>query len=91
MTKSNCSGKIYNCHVNKEVFEMFYDKQQAINACSTDPSLIFNVIKHGYYDVVEILIDKNKVDVRFAFCFPDVYEIGMSNLGLKCCYKIVEG
>ena len=38
---------------------MFYDKQQAINACSTDPSLIFNAIKHGYYDVVEILIDKN--------------------------------
>lgn len=64
MTKSNYSGRIYNCHVNKEVFEMFYDKQQAINACSTDPSLIFNAIKHGYYDVVEILIDKNKVDVN---------------------------
>ena len=43
---------------------MFYDKQQAINACSTDPSLVFNAIKHGYYDVVEILIDKNKVDVN---------------------------
>ncbi len=27
--------------------------------------------------------DKNAVDIRFAFCFPDVYEIGMSNLGMK--------
>ena len=27
--------------------------------------------------------DKTKVLIRFAFCFPDVYEIGMSNLGMK--------
>ena len=31
---------------------------------------------------------KNKEDValRFAFCFPDLYEIGMSHLGLRCIY-----
>lgn len=30
--------------------------------------------------------DREKVDVRFAFCFPDTYEIGMSHLGMKILY-----
>lgn len=30
--------------------------------------------------------NKEKVDVRFAFCFPDVYEVGMSHLGIKILY-----
>lgn len=33
--------------------------------------------------------DKNKVDIRFAFCFPDVYEVGMSHLGMKILYHIL--
>lgn len=28
------------------------------------------------------------MDVRFAFCFPDTYEIGMSHLGIKILYSI---
>ena len=32
--------------------------------------------------------DKNKVEIRFAFCFPDVYEIGMSNLGMMILYNM---
>ena len=31
----------------------------------------------------EVRKDKSRVDVRVAFCFPDTYEIGMSNLGLR--------
>lgn len=34
----------------------------------------------------EVIKDKSKVDARFAFCFPDAYEIGMSNLGIKILY-----
>lgn len=34
----------------------------------------------------EIIKDKATVDVRFALCFPDTYEIGMSNLGLRILY-----
>ena len=30
--------------------------------------------------------DKNEVDVRVAFCFPDTYEVGMSNLGVRILY-----
>ena len=31
-------------------------------------------------EVNSVMKDKNEVDVRFAMCFPDVYEIGMSHL-----------
>ena len=34
----------------------------------------------------QILKDKSAVDLRVAFCFPDTYEIGMSNLGMKILY-----
>ena len=34
----------------------------------------------------QILKDKSAVDLRLAFCFPDTYEIGMSNLGMSILY-----
>ncbi len=34
----------------------------------------------------QILKDKQQVDLRVAFCFPDTYEIGMSNLGMSILY-----
>ena len=36
----------------------------------------------------QIVKNKEQVNVRIAFCFPDTYEIGMSNLGLKILYGI---
>ena len=48
------------------------------------------VTKPGRYtggEFNEIVKDKEKVDVRFAFCFPDTYEIGMSNLGMRILYE----
>lgn len=35
-----------------------------------------------------VVKDKNKVNVRFAFCFPDLYEVGMSHLGMKILYGL---
>ncbi|MBR2582734.1 MAG: B12-binding domain-containing radical SAM protein, partial [Oscillospiraceae bacterium] len=35
----------------------------------------------------QIIKDKHSVELRLAFCFPDTYEIGMSNLGMKILYK----
>ncbi len=35
------------------------------------------------------LKDKENVDIRFAFCFPDTYEIGMSHLGMKILYSLI--
>ncbi|MDO4982358.1 MAG: TIGR03960 family B12-binding radical SAM protein [Eubacteriales bacterium] len=34
----------------------------------------------------QIIKDKDAVDIRLAFCFPDTYEIGMSNLGMSILY-----
>lgn len=33
--------------------------------------------------------DLNGIDIRFAFCFPDVYEVGMSHLGMKILYHLL--
>ncbi|MBQ9861245.1 MAG: TIGR03960 family B12-binding radical SAM protein [Clostridia bacterium] len=35
-----------------------------------------------------VVKDKSKVNVRFAFCFPDLYEVGMSHLGMKILYGL---
>lgn len=40
-------------------------------------------------EVGSIIKDKSKVDVRFAFCFPDTYDIGMSHLGMKILYSLI--
>ena len=37
----------------------------------------------------EVRKDPREVDLRFAFCFPDTYEIGMSNLGYRILYGIM--
>ena len=60
-----------------------------------DPALphhiLMNVEKPGRYTGGEInscMKDKSEVDVRFAFAFPDTYEVGMSNLGVQILYSI---
>ena len=39
-------------------------------------------------EINAVMKDKNKVDIRFAMCFPDVYEIGMSHLGIQILYDM---
>ena len=39
-------------------------------------------------EVNSVMKDKNDIDVRFAMCFPDVYEIGMSHLGIQILYDM---
>lgn len=36
-----------------------------------------------------VMKDPSAVDIRFAFCFPDVYEIGMSHLGIQILYDML--
>ncbi len=52
--------------------------------------LLGHVQKPGRYvggELNAVIKDKAQVDVRFAFCFPDVYEVGMSHLGMKILYS----
>lgn len=39
-------------------------------------------------EVNAVIKDPDKVDIRFAMCFPDVYEIGMSHLGIQILYDM---
>ena len=39
-------------------------------------------------EVNSVMKNKNEVDIRFAMCFPDVYEIGMSHLGIQILYDM---
>ena len=40
-------------------------------------------------EVNSIMKEKDQVDIRFAMCFPDVYEIGMSHLGIQILYDML--
>lgn len=53
--------------------------------------LLLKVQKPGRYvggELNEVVKNKKDVDVRFAFCFPDTYEVGMSHLGMKILYSL---
>ena len=39
-------------------------------------------------EVNSVVKDLSKIDIRFAMCFPDVYEIGMSHLGMQILYHM---
>ena len=39
-------------------------------------------------EINAVIKDKEKVDIRYAMCFPDVYEIGMSHLGIQILYDM---
>ena len=55
-------------------------------------SILKSVEKPGRYsggEYNQIIKDKNKVKARWAFCFPDSYEIGMSNLGVRILYGVL--
>ncbi len=55
-------------------------------------SVILEVQKPARYmggEVGSIVKNKEKIDVRFAFCFPDIYDVGMSHLGMKILYSLI--
>ena len=44
-------------------------------------------VRYIGHEVNSVIKDPEKVDIRFAMAFPDVYEIGMSHLGMKIIYE----
>ena len=54
-------------------------------------SILSKVQKPGRYaggELNSVVKDKQAVNIRFAFCFPDLYEVGMSHLGMKILYGL---
>ncbi|AOR22682.1 TIGR03960 family B12-binding radical SAM protein [Clostridium taeniosporum] len=61
-----------------------------MNKISDD--ILFKVEKPSRYtggELNQVIKDIKEVDIRFAFCFPDVYEVGMSHLGSRILYHTI--
>lgn len=55
-------------------------------------SVLKSVSKPGRYiggEFNSVVKNRDEVGCRFAFCFPDTYEIGMSNLGVRILYDVL--
>lgn len=51
-----------------------------------------SIIRPGRYtnnEINAVVKDSESVDVKFALCYPDLYEIGMSNYGINILYNII--
>lgn len=58
---------------------------------SSIETLLAQVQKPGRYsggELHSVVKDREAVRIRFAFCFPDLYEVGMSHLGMKILYGL---
>ncbi len=54
--------------------------------------LLLSVQKPARYvggEIGQIMKDPEAVDIRVAFCFPDIYDIGMSHLGMRILYGVL--
>lgn len=54
--------------------------------------ILLNIEKPARYignEVNSVIKDTDQVDIRFCMCFPDVYEIGMSHLGIQILYDTI--
>lgn len=61
------------------------------NKLALSDDILMKIEKPARYignEVNAVYKDKSQVDVRFAMCFPDVYEIGMSHLGIQILYDM---
>jgi len=62
------------------------------NNLALSDDILMKIEKPARYignEVNAVVKDKSKVNVRFAMCFPDVYEIGMSHLGIQILYGML--
>lgn len=62
-----------------------------MNQLALSDDILLNIEKPARYiggEVNAVVKNKEEVDMRIAFCFPDVYEIGMSHLGIQILYDM---
>ena len=77
----------------KITFLYISDKNERRNMrkLALNDEILLKIEKPARYignEVNSVMKDKNEVDIRFAMCFPDVYEIGMSHLGIQILYDM---
>lgn len=81
-TMKNNDNRMHTAKNEKEIFMKELALSEEILMSVEKPE---RYIGHEFNSVVK---DPEKVDVRFAMCFPDVYEIGMSHLGIQILYDM---
>ena len=62
-----------------------------MRSLALNDDILLNIEKPARYiggEVNSVMKDPEKVDIRFAMCFPDIYEIGMSHLGIQILYDM---
>lgn len=63
-----------------------------MNKLALSDEILMTIEKPARYignEINSIVKDKASIDVRFAMCFPDVYEIGMSHIGIQILYDML--
>ena len=66
-------------------------RRKKMRKLALSDEILMQVEKPARYigdELNSVMKDKNQVDIRFAMCFPDVYEIGMSHLGIQILYDM---
>ena len=78
--------------MRRRPFDLLFERLKNIMRKLALPDEIFmQVEKPARYignEINAVMKDKNSVDVRFCMCFPDIYEIGMSHLGIQILYSM---
>ena len=73
-------------------FVLFFNmKCKNMRRLALSDELLLSVEKPARYiggEINEVIKDVSRVDIRFCMCFPDVYEIGMSHLGIQILYDM---
>ena len=67
------------------------NERRYMRKLALDDEILMSIDKVARYiggEVNSVMKDKGKVDLRFCMAFPDVYEIGMSNLGMAILYDM---
>ena len=62
-----------------------------MNGLALEEEILLKIEKPARYigkEINSVVKPRESVDIRFAMCFPDVYEIGMSHLGLQILYDM---
>ena len=74
------------------MFEIiFQEERKNMRKLALSDEILMTIEKPARYignEVNSVMKNKKDVAVRFAMCFPDVYEIGMSHLGIQILYDM---
>jgi len=66
-------------------------KRKIMRKLALTDDILLKIEKPARYignEINSVMKDKDSIDIRFAMCFPDVYEIGMSHLGIQILYDM---